>query len=119
MQRTQFARARRHGFQAARRKTGERSRRPRRDCQWTPSQGDHARNGTQARNVLSAEQCSAKAEELMATIPTTAASNQQRLLRARAASAKLALLSTGEKNAMLLAIASAIEGHEKSILAAN
>ncbi len=48
-----------------------------------------------------------------------AASTQQKLLRAGAASAKLALLSTGEKNALLLAIADAIETHEKSILAAN
>jgi len=41
------------------------------------------------------------------------------LLRARAASAKLALLSTEEKNALLLAIAGAIEANEKSILDAN
>jgi glutamate-5-semialdehyde dehydrogenase len=50
---------------------------------------------------------------------TTAASTQEKLLRARAASARLALLSTEERNALLLAIASAIEAHEKSILAAN
>ncbi len=41
------------------------------------------------------------------------------MLRARAASAQLALLSTGEKNALLLAIADAIETNEESILAAN
>jgi glutamate-5-semialdehyde dehydrogenase len=40
-------------------------------------------------------------------------------MRARSASAALALLSTQEKNARLLAIADAIESHEKSILAAN
>jgi glutamate-5-semialdehyde dehydrogenase len=50
---------------------------------------------------------------------TTAASTQEKLLRARAASARLALLSTGEKNALLLAIADAIEANEKNILAAN
>jgi glutamate-5-semialdehyde dehydrogenase len=50
---------------------------------------------------------------------TTAASTQEKLLRARAASARLALLSTEEKNALLLAIADAIEAHEKSVLAAN
>ena len=50
---------------------------------------------------------------------TTAASTQEKLLRARAASAKLALLSTAEKNALLLAIANAIEANEKSILDAN
>ena len=49
----------------------------------------------------------------------TAASTQDKLLRARAASAKLALLSTGARNAMLLAIADAIEAHEKAILRAN
>jgi glutamate-5-semialdehyde dehydrogenase len=55
----------------------------------------------------------------MATTLTTAASTQEKLLRARAASARLALLSTEEKNALLLAIADALEAHEKSILAAN
>ena len=43
----------------------------------------------------------------------------EKLLRARAASSELALLSTVEKNALLLEIASAIEANEKSILAAN
>src|ERR1700686_1642063 len=55
----------------------------------------------------------------MAATLTTAASTQDKLLRARAASAKLALLSTEEKNALLLAIANAIEANEKSILDAN
>jgi glutamate-5-semialdehyde dehydrogenase len=55
---------------------------------------------------------------MMATL-TSAASTQGKLLRARAASARLALLSTEEKNALLLAIASAIESHEREILAAN
>lgn len=55
----------------------------------------------------------------MAATLTTAASTQEKLLRARAASARLALLSTAEKNALLLAIAHAIETNQKSILAAN
>src|SRR3984893_4140274 len=55
----------------------------------------------------------------MSATLTTAASSQEKLLRARAASAQLALLSTEEKNAVLLAIANAIEANEKSILAAN
>jgi glutamate-5-semialdehyde dehydrogenase len=55
----------------------------------------------------------------MATTFTTVISTQERLLRARAASAKLAQLSTAEKNALLLAIAAAIEANESSILAAN
>src|SRR5712691_12577018 len=55
---------------------------------------------------------------MVATL-TTAASTQEKLLRARAASARLALLSTEEKNALLLAIADASEANEKSILAAN
>jgi len=55
----------------------------------------------------------------MAATLTTAASTQEKLLRARAASAKLALFSTEERNALLLAIADAIEAHEKSILDAN
>jgi glutamate-5-semialdehyde dehydrogenase len=50
---------------------------------------------------------------------TIAATTQEKLLRARAASARLALLSTDEKNALLMAIADAIEAQEKSILAAN
>ena len=55
----------------------------------------------------------------MAATLTTAVSTQEKLLRARAASAKLALFSIKEKNALLAAIADAIEGNEKSILAAN
>jgi glutamate-5-semialdehyde dehydrogenase len=55
----------------------------------------------------------------MAATPTIAASTQQKLLRARVASARLALLSTEEKDALLLAIAGAIDGNEKSILDAN
>jgi glutamate-5-semialdehyde dehydrogenase len=48
-----------------------------------------------------------------------AASTQEKLRRVHAASPKLALLTMEEKNALLLAIADAIEAHEKSILAAN
>lgn len=55
----------------------------------------------------------------MATTLTTALSTQQKLLRARVASAALALLSTAEKNALLLAMADAIEANERSILEAN
>jgi glutamate-5-semialdehyde dehydrogenase len=47
------------------------------------------------------------------------ASTQEKLLRARAAAAQLALLSTGEKNALLLAIADGLEAHAQTILAAN
>ena len=55
----------------------------------------------------------------MATTIASTASTQEKLLRARAASAKLAQLSTEQKNALLLAIADAVEAHEKDILAAN
>jgi glutamate-5-semialdehyde dehydrogenase len=55
----------------------------------------------------------------MPAAPIPDSSTQQRLLRARAASAKLALLSTEAKDALLLAIADAIEANEKSILDAN
>jgi glutamate-5-semialdehyde dehydrogenase len=50
---------------------------------------------------------------------TLARSTREKLLRARAASSKLAQLSTLAKNSLLLAIADAIEAHEKNILAAN
>ena len=50
---------------------------------------------------------------------TTAVSTQEKLLRARGASAKLALLSTEDKNGLLRAIADAIEANENSILGAN
>ncbi len=50
---------------------------------------------------------------------STSLSTRDKLLRARAAAAKLALLSTEEKNALLLAIADALEAHEGQILAAN
>ena len=56
---------------------------------------------------------------MAATLATAAASTQEKLLRARGASAKLALLSTKEKNDLLLAIADTIEEQEQSILAAN
>jgi len=55
----------------------------------------------------------------MSVAHARAASTQEKLQRARAAAAKLALLSAEEKNALLLAIADAIETHEKTILAAN
>jgi glutamate-5-semialdehyde dehydrogenase len=55
----------------------------------------------------------------MATTVANTASTQEKLLGARAASAKLAQLSTEQKNALLLAIADAVEAHEKEILAAN
>jgi glutamate-5-semialdehyde dehydrogenase len=55
----------------------------------------------------------------MAIALTPGATTQQKLSRARAASAKLAQLSTQEKNALLLAIAAAIEANAESILAAN
>ncbi len=55
----------------------------------------------------------------MAGILSTGSATQEKLLRARAASSKLALLSTAEKNALLLKIAAAVEANEKSILAAN
>jgi glutamate-5-semialdehyde dehydrogenase len=54
----------------------------------------------------------------MATLIATA-TTQEKLLRARASASKLALLSTEEKNSLLLAIANAIEAREKEILAAN
>jgi glutamate-5-semialdehyde dehydrogenase len=55
----------------------------------------------------------------MATTVANSASTQEKLLRASQAAAKLALLSTDEKNALLLAIADAIEAQTGTILAAN
>ena len=55
----------------------------------------------------------------MALTITNSVSTQEKLVRARGASAKLALFSTDEKNALLLAIADAIEAHAETILAAN
>jgi glutamate-5-semialdehyde dehydrogenase len=55
----------------------------------------------------------------MAASLTSSASTREKLLRARAASARLALFSTAEKDVLLLAIAEALEVNEKSILAAN
>jgi glutamate-5-semialdehyde dehydrogenase len=50
---------------------------------------------------------------------TQSASTREKLLRARAAAAKLALLSTDEKNALLLGMADAIAANTPAILAAN
>src|SRR6266481_4599225 len=55
----------------------------------------------------------------MATTITNTASTQEKLVRAREAASKLAQLCTEEKNALLLAIADAIESEAASILAAN
>ena len=55
----------------------------------------------------------------MATTITSVSSTQQKLLRAREAAGKLAQLSTEEKNALLLAMADAIESNAQSVLAAN
>ncbi len=55
----------------------------------------------------------------MATTATSTASTQQKLLRARTASVKLAQFSTQQKNALLLAIANAIEVLQGDILDAN
>ena len=55
----------------------------------------------------------------MATTIPKAASTREKLLHARAASARLALLSSDEKNELLLAIAEAIERNVQTILAAN
>jgi glutamate-5-semialdehyde dehydrogenase len=55
----------------------------------------------------------------MATTVANPVSTREKLLRARAAAATLALLPTSEKNALLLAIAAALETHSESILQAN
>jgi len=55
----------------------------------------------------------------MATTIANSVSTQEKLLRARDASAKLAMLSTDQKNALLHAIADSIEEQTESILAAN
>ncbi|HXC41885.1 MAG TPA: glutamate-5-semialdehyde dehydrogenase [Candidatus Dormibacteraeota bacterium] len=55
----------------------------------------------------------------MANTIANTASTQEKLLRARDASAKLAILSTDEKDALLHAIADVIEARTESILAAN
>jgi glutamate-5-semialdehyde dehydrogenase len=55
---------------------------------------------------------------MMAGVSTSAAS-EEKLLRAKAASRRLALLSTQEKNAVLLAMAGALEQREQRILKAN
>ncbi len=55
----------------------------------------------------------------MATTAAISASTREKLLRAREAAARLALLSTDEKNDLLLRIATALEDHSRSILAGN
>jgi glutamate-5-semialdehyde dehydrogenase len=55
----------------------------------------------------------------MTTTVANSVSTEEKLLRARAAGARLALLSTAEKNALLLAIADALETRAQTILAAN
>lgn len=56
---------------------------------------------------------------MMSTTASAAISTHDKLTHARAAASTLALLSTDEKNVILLAIANAIENHESEILIAN
>jgi glutamate-5-semialdehyde dehydrogenase len=55
----------------------------------------------------------------LATTVSSGYSTQEKLVRAREAALALALLPTGEKNGLLLAMADAIERESESILAAN
>ncbi len=55
----------------------------------------------------------------MASVVTTVLSTQEKLLRAREAMTKLAQLSTDAKNALLFAMADAVEANLDGILAAN
>lgn len=55
----------------------------------------------------------------MSATTSTTISTHSKLAEARAAASTLALLSTGEKNAILVAIADALEKYEDEILAAN
>jgi glutamate-5-semialdehyde dehydrogenase len=55
----------------------------------------------------------------MAATLANSVTTQEKLLRARVAATQLALLSTQNKNALLLAIADSLEAHAQAILAAN
>jgi glutamate-5-semialdehyde dehydrogenase len=55
----------------------------------------------------------------MVATATSTLSTRERLIRASTAAAKLARLSTEDKNQLLLAMANALEGQMQSILAAN
>jgi len=55
----------------------------------------------------------------MATSVRTPSSTRDKLLRAQSAAARMARLTTGEKNAILLAIADAIAANSASIIEAN
>ncbi|HUO14140.1 MAG TPA: glutamate-5-semialdehyde dehydrogenase [Verrucomicrobiae bacterium] len=55
----------------------------------------------------------------MSASSTSVLSTQEKLIRAREAATKLALLSTAEKNALLMAIADSLEKSESGILQAN
>ncbi len=55
----------------------------------------------------------------MATSVRTPASTREKLLRAKDAAARLAQLTTAQKNELLLAMADAIEANTASIIAAN
>jgi len=96
--------------------TGERSGRARSHREWPSSAGElsWAWSARSERIFLLRKE---EADGRRSSQPGVAA--QDRLLRARAASARLALLSTEEKKALLLAIADAIEANAPTILAAN
>jgi glutamate-5-semialdehyde dehydrogenase len=56
---------------------------------------------------------------MMSTIVTTAHSTNEKLLRAREASTRLAQLSTAQKNAILMVMAGALEANSENIIEAN
>jgi glutamate-5-semialdehyde dehydrogenase len=56
---------------------------------------------------------------MMSTIVTTAHSTNEKLVRAREASTRLAQLSTAQKNAILMVMAGALEANSENIIEAN
>src|SRR5579864_7442202 len=108
-----FSGPRRHAVQAARRQTRQRGRGPRGDRERAASTSYYVGNWRQDRHVFSRAEV-----ELMASA-SISASTREKMLRARCAAAKVALLSTSDKNSLLLAIADSLEASEKAILDAN
>src|SRR6266496_6016636 len=109
-------RSRRNAFQAARCEDGQRCRCQRSDCERQRARRHRQSGCAQNRHIFSSKDGEAL---IMAGTATATPSTRAKLERARVAAAKLAQLSTAQKNELLLQIADTLEAHASQILHAN
>jgi len=104
-----------HDFQTARRQTRQRWRSARGNCEWPPSTRNHSGHAAKGRNLFPSHE----RKVLMATTITNFGFHAGKAAARARCGRETRALSTSEKNALLLAIADAIEAQAQTILAAN